>query len=270
MTNATGSVSALIDAGDLQGAVSAALSVVKQRPTDGAARRRLIDLLIVSGDFERADKQADILSKTIPDMMVGLALLRGRLRAADARAAWFETGAVPAFPDGPSANDQLAMKNALAIGGGHAGIKGVAATAFPENVIGGSVKVDGRSAASFRDLDDRIPHAVEILHTNGTYMWIDFNRINRIEFQPVRSLRDLTWRHALLTLRDDSQSEIIMPATYFTRDGSDAMKLGRTTDWTEAGGGLFAGKGQKCLLVDDDVVGLLDVTSIEFLHGPAN
>lgn len=118
MTNATGSVSALIDAGDLQGAVSAALSVVKQRPTDGAARRRLIDLLIVSGDFERADKQADILSKTIPDMMVGLALLRGRLRAADARAAWFETGAVPAFPDGPSANDQLAMKNALAIGGG--------------------------------------------------------------------------------------------------------------------------------------------------------
>ncbi|MBA8879744.1 type VI secretion system accessory protein TagJ [Phyllobacterium myrsinacearum] len=270
MTNATESVSTLIDAGDLQGAINAALSTVKQRPRDDAARRLLIDLLIVSGDFERADKQADILSQTVPDMTVGLALLRGRLRAADARVAWFETGAVPAFPDGPSENDQLAMKNALVIEKSATGTNGEATTPFPENVIQGSVKIDGRTAASFRDLDDRIPHAIEILNTNGTYMWIDFNRINRIEFQPVQSIRDLTWRHALLTLRDDSQSEIVMPATYFSRDVSDAMKLGRETDWAEAGGGLFAGKGQKCLLVDDDVIGLLDVTSIEFIPGPAN
>ncbi|MBA8903605.1 type VI secretion system accessory protein TagJ [Phyllobacterium sp. P30BS-XVII] len=270
MTNATGSVSNLIESGDLQGAINVALSIAKIRPTDDAARRLLIDLLIVSGDFERADKQADILSKTIPDLAMGLALLRGRLRASDARAAWFETGAVPAFPDGPSEHDQLAMKNALVLEKSVTGTNGEATTPFPENVIHGSVKIDGRTATSFRDLDDRIPHAIEILNTNGTYMWIDFNRINRIEFQPVQSVRDLTWRQALLTLRDDSQSEVIMPATYFSRDVSDAMKLGRETDWVEAGGGLFAGKGQKCLLVDDDVIGLLDIMSIEFIPEPAN
>ncbi|QND55166.1 nitrogen fixation protein (plasmid) [Phyllobacterium sp. 628] len=270
MTDATTSVSELIDAGDLQGAIDASLSAVKQRPTDSAARRLLIDLLIVSGDFARADKQADILSNTVPDMALGLTLLRGRLRAADARAAWFETGAVPAFPDGPSEHDQLSMKNALVLGKIAAGTNGEATTPFPENVIHGSVKIDGRDAISFRDLDDRLPHAIEIFHTNGTYMWIDFNRISRLEFQPVQSVRDLTWRHALLTLRDESQSEVVMPATYFSRDASDAMKLGRETDWVEVGGGLYAGKGQKCLLVDDDVVGLLDVTSIEFIPGPVN
>lgn len=267
----TNSVSALIDAGDLQGAIDAALTAIKQRPTDGAARRLLIDLLIVSGDFERADKQAAILSNTAPDTALGMTLLRGRLRASDARAAWFETGAVPAFfPEGPSERDQLAMKNALVLQKDTAGKNGEATTPFPENVFEGSVKIDGRTAKSFRDLDDRIPHAIEILHTNGSYMWIDFNRINHIKFHPIQSLRDLTWRHALLTLRDDSQSDVVMPATYFSRDGSDAMKLGRETDWVEAGGGLYAGKGQKCLLADDDVIGLLDVTSIEFIPGPVN
>ncbi len=101
MAGQTNSVSALIDAGNLRGAVDAGLAAVKQNPTDALARRLLIDLLIVSGDFERADKQAAILANTLPDLALRLTMLRGRLRAADARAAWFETGAVPAFPRGP-------------------------------------------------------------------------------------------------------------------------------------------------------------------------
>lgn len=270
MAGQTNSVSALIDAGNLRGAVDAGLAAVKQNPTDALARRLLIDLLIVSGDFERADKQAAILANTLPDLALGLTMLRGRLRAADARAAWFERGAVPAFPEGPSERDQLAMKNALVLDKKTSGKNGEAPESFPENVFEGSVKIDGRTVSAFRDLDDRIPHAIEIFHTNGTYMWIDFNRIGRLDFHPIQSVRDLTWRNALLTLRDESQSEIVMPATYFSRDADDAMKLGRETDWVEAGSGLYAGKGQKCLLADDDVLGILDIGSIEFVPAVAS
>lgn len=255
-------IAAHLDGADVKAALDLALSTVKAQPSNVDARRLLIDLLILAEDYERADRQADILLKTSPDLTLGMSLLRGRLRAAAARAAWFRDGAVPAFPEGPTERDQAAMELAVA---GRAGDEQSLRAAL-ESVTSASettgIEVNGKSVDSFRDADDRIPHALEILCTDGSYMWVDFGLVEHVAFEPVRTFRDLVWRPTKLTLKDGAESEVITCATYFTASPSDEELLARTTDWTEEGGGLVTGRGQKAFLAGDEAVYAVDLLSL--------
>lgn len=260
MTTYQERVSGRLDAADIDGAVAIALEQVKAAPKDEDARRLFIDLLIVQGDFERADKQADILSNTAGALTLGLSLLRGRLRAAKARELWFLEGAIPAFPDGPTGRDALAMQLAISMRGGSTDeIKRDldALTAVSETQ---AMTVNDQTGLVFRDADDRIPHAVEVLCSNGSYMWVDFDRIEKLEYAPVHAVRDLVWRPANLILHGGSETDVVVCNTYFSQSQNAEEKLCRTTDWEEAAGGIVTGKGQKAYLVGDDAHYALDLS----------
>ncbi len=252
-------VSAALDAADISGAITLALEAVKSAPKDTDARRLLIDLLILSTDFERADKQADILSNTAGELTLGMALLRGRLRAAKAREAWFRNGAVPAFPGEPTPRDQVAMLLGIALREGDATRVSEALEAMTAISQSSGLSINGKGANEFRDIDDRLPHAIEVLCSDGSYMWIDFDRIETIKFSPVTSVRDLVWRPAKLRLNDGSETEVVVCATYYTANQSDEEKLARVTNWQEVAGGAVIGVGQKAYLADDDAVYCLDM-----------
>jgi type VI secretion system protein ImpE len=259
MTTYQQRVSERLDLDDIDGAVAIALEQVKSAPKDEDARRLFIDLLIVQGDFERADKQADILSNTAGTLTLGLSLLRGRLRAAKARELWFLEGAVPAFPDGPTERDALAMQLAVSMRGGN-----------PEEIKRdldllssvsetNSMIVNETSGVGLRDADDRIPHAVEVLCSNGSYMWVDFDRIEKLDFAPVRAIRDLAWRPANLVLAGGSETDVVICNTYFAQSQSAQERLSRTTDWEEVAGGAVTGRGQKTYLAGVDALYALDL-----------
>lgn len=255
-------ISEHLESGDIGGAVASALTQVKEQPTNTDARRMLIDLLIVAGDFERADKQADILSKTAMDLTLAMSLLRGRLRAAAARAAWFSEGAVPAFPEGPTPRDEAAMKLGIALREKDEAAAAAALaelTALTEEI---PLVVNDKPVAAFRDADDRVPHALEILCTDGSYMWVDFGLIENVSFPPSKAVRDLAWRPAKLTLHDGSESDVTVCGTYYAADETDAHKLARHTDWLELPGGAVAGQGQKAFLAGDDVLYAQDLTRL--------
>lgn len=254
-------ISSHLEKADLDGALQAALTQVKTQPTDTQARRLLIDLLIVAGDFERADKQADILSKTSVDTALAMGLLRGRLRAASARQAWFSDGAVPAFPEGPTDRDRAAMELAVARREGDAQSIKIALEALTAMSETGGLKVNGKPVQSFRDADDRIPHALEVLCTDGSYMWIDFGLVEDVTFPQIKVVRDLAWRPAKLTMRDGSETEVIVCSTYFATDPTNDERLARSTDWVEEAGIVY-GRGQKTFLIDDDAITAVDLTSL--------
>ncbi len=263
MTSAyTAKITGHLESGNVGAAVEAALAQVKELPGDSDARRLLVDLLIVAGDFERADKQADILSKTVPDLTLGMSLLRGRLRAANARSAWFSEGAVPAFPEGPTERDKLAMEVAIAQRGGDDAAAAAALQSLTAVSETGPIAVNGTTVDGFRDADDRVPHALEVLCTDGSYMWVDHALVEKVAFAPVKSVRDLAWRPATLALKEGSETEVVVCATYFAPDATDAHKLARETDWTELAGGVAAGKGQKAYLSGDDALYALDLQTI--------
>jgi type VI secretion system protein ImpE len=252
-------ISERLGSADIDGAVAIALEQVKSAPKDEDARRLFIDLLIVQGDYERADKQADILSNTAGALTLGLSLLRGRLRAAKARELWFLEGAVPSFPDGPTERDAMAMQLAISMRGGNTDeikrdldlLAGTSQTS--------SMTVNDASSVELRDADDRIPHAVEVLCSNGSYMWVDFDRIEKLDFAPVKSVRDLTWRPANLVLAGGSETDVVICNTYFAAEQTAEERLSRTTDWEEAKGGVITGRGQKTYLAGDDAVYALDL-----------
>ena len=72
-------------AGRLADAVTAALAEVKANPGDTARRVFLAELLCFTGEFERADRQLDVIGDQDPGAALGLALFRQLIRAAQAR-----------------------------------------------------------------------------------------------------------------------------------------------------------------------------------------
>lgn len=64
---------------------------------------------------------------------------------------------------------------------------------------------------------------------------------------------------------DGPSGNAYVPAVYFNDSDSvsDALKLGRETDWREAISGVFRGVGQRCFLAGDDDTAIMDIESLK-------
>jgi type VI secretion system protein ImpE len=121
----------------------------------------------------------------------------------------------------------------------------------------------------FRDADDLCAGFFEVLTSTGKYFWIPTERVDSIEFHPPKRARDLMWRRASMSVRNGPDGEVYLPAIYGTEEAelSDALKLGRETDWK--GEALVRGLGQRLFLVGEEAIGVMDLTTIEFDDVPA-
>ena len=116
------------------------------------------------------------------------------------------------------------------------------------------------------DGDARLGPVCETI-VNGRYFWLPFNAIAEIRFQAPASVTDLVWRHALVRLTDGTEQVCQIPARYpFAADATDAVKLGRTTDWLQLDedGTLYEGRGQKAWLSEQSESPLLSLSLVTF------
>jgi len=90
----------LLKSGKLKDAVDAATASVKSNPKDLEARWLLAELLILSGQFDRADAQFDTMMTLEPRAAVAATPIRQLLRAEAARRQFFDEGRVPELLDG--------------------------------------------------------------------------------------------------------------------------------------------------------------------------
>jgi type VI secretion system protein ImpE len=254
-------ISALLSDDRLAEAVEQATGEVRTKPQDLSSRLLLVDLLCLQGEFERADRQADTASRLNPAQSVGIALLRGRIRGMDARSKWFSEGAVPSFPGGPSTLDEIALR----VGLGLREDRSVDTLLEELESIRGArpAKVGEAAVDDFRDLDDRLPHALEAITDGGAYLWIDISRIASLRFEAARRPLDLGYRSTTLSLHDGSVANVLVPAIYAGTNGSDAALLGRSTEWVEEAG-LVTGRGQRSFLAGDEEVGIAELAEIRF------
>lgn len=247
----------------LDAALDAAKTHIKSNPSDQEARNLYIDLLVLAGDYERADNQCGLAATFAPDATMGFALLRNELRGMAARDAWFLTGAVPEFPQGPSELDKLAVSVGIA----HRmsdGDEAKAELARLEALRAERPQVlNGKHLADFRDLDDRTPHALEVIMTGGAYLWIDFAKIALLTIEPIARPRDLAFRRAELSLIDGAVATVLLPAIYHGTGTDDRLRLGRETEWVEEETGIITGRGQRCFLAGDDLASFHDTESLE-------
>ena len=116
-----------------------------------------------------------------------------------------------------------------------------------------------------RDADDLLAGSFEVLTTTGKYFWIPTERVQTLEFHAPKRPRDLLWRRASMSVADGPDGEVYLPAVYATDEAmTDALRLGRETDWRQAAAGPVRGVGQRLFRVGDDAVAMMDLGSIRF------
>jgi type VI secretion system protein ImpE len=256
--------------GDLPAAIAAATAGVKAAPRDAGARWLLTEMLLFSGDVERADRTLDSVIEEEPSPAV--LEFRRLLRAEVVRRQVFGEGRVPKFQGDEATPAQAAAMRAVTLLrlGDAAGAAAAAAEAeeLRPRAPGEAEAPDGKVTPfdDFRDADDLFSPHLEVLTAGGDYMWVPLERLQSLVFEAPRRPRDLFWRRTNLTLKDGTEGLVFVPAIYLWTDPATpaALKLGRETDWPDAGAGPVRGLGQRLFLAGEEALPLADAGSLTF------
>jgi type VI secretion system protein ImpE len=255
----------LLREGKLAEALTAAQNVVRKAPTDLNARILLAEILVFTGNLERADVLLDAASTIDPSTAMVVAEFRQLIRADMARRQLFRDGRVPELLSDPTEVQrfQLAALVALRANDPAEAIKNAAAAEAARPHTPGfhnDVAFD-----DLRDADDLLAGNFEVLTTTGKYFWIPTERVLTAEFHAPKRPRDLIWRRASMSVADGPDGDVYIPAIYAGSDTvSDLLRLGRETDWTDEAAGPVRGIGQRVLLCGDDDVAIMDIGVLRF------
>ncbi len=227
----------LYRAGKLDEAIEALGPVLRSNPTDTRSRTFLFELLCFAGQYDRAQKQLEILAGGSADAATGTLVYHAVLHAERQRQERF------AANDYPAADPEKA----------------------PSAVAG---TLNGEPFESIEDADPRIGARLEVFSA-GDILWIPFVNLARLKMDPPQRLRDLLWAPARLetgpALRDMELGEVLMPvlAPLSWRHEDPNVRLGRATVWEDDETGQSVPRGQKMLLVDGEEFPYLEVREIE-------
>jgi type VI secretion system protein ImpE len=228
----------LFKAGKLSEAISALNETLRNDPSNSKERTFLFELLCFSGDYDRAEKQLNILEQEgKKDSFLGTLLYKAALNAEKTRQEMFEKKTYP----------KQVMDGALGA------VRG---------------KLNGKEFQTLSDADPRIGEKLEVFAA-GDYMWISYQDIAVFHMEAPKRLRDLLWAPAKLvtgpTFRSRDLGEILLPAISpgSWQHPDDEVKLGRVSEWCEDETGEVAPFGQKNLLVDGEEVPFLEIRELE-------
>jgi type VI secretion system protein ImpE len=260
----------MYQSGDLSGAIKALVEMVKKKPTDEASRALLAEFLLFDGAFDRADTQMTTISNLNPEKAVTIALWRQLVRGAVARDQLFAEGRVPEFLTPPPEHVQILLRGIVALrewsGAEAFDLFQQAEEARP--IVSG--RMGDTAFSGIRDLDDLFAPVMEVFTSTGKYFWVPFETIETVVFAPPQRPSDLVWRQAQMVVRDGTDGVVYVPAIYPPLQGadrSDALKLGRATEWVEGAEGIVRGEGQRCLLVGEEDIPIMSLETLEFF-GP--
>jgi len=229
----------LFQAGRLDEAIEALGAEVRDNPTDAQRRSFLFELLCFAGQYDRAEKQLNVLASAGRDAEMGALLYHAALHAERLRQEMFEKQNFP-------------LTSARVVGG----------------------TINGQAFTSITDADPRIGPRLEVFSA-GQYMWLPFEHLATVRMEAPKRLRDLLWAPAIVRPNESfkglEMGEALIPAiaplTWRARDGN--VRLGRVTEWVELEDGGQAPIGQKMLLVDDEEFPILELRELEIALAPA-
>lgn len=255
----------LFEAGKLDEAVEALLSEVKGNPNDAAKRTFLFELSCFSGDWDRAQRQLDVIGHQSAQAELGVMVYRANINAEKERRRVFSEGVPPHFLREPPAYVDLHVAAINQIREGKFDEARATLDKAEEERPAISGKFDGQEFQDFRDYDDRVGPVLELI-VKDKYAWLPFEQIKHIEISPPRHLRDLLWASAKIEALDGTIGEVYVPSLYAgsSEFGNDQVRLGRMTDWAKPSEDLYNAVGQRLFLVDGADKSLFEARTVEF------
>jgi type VI secretion system protein ImpE len=224
---------ALYREGRLREAIKALGEELRSNPLDAKRRTFLFELLLFAGEYDRAEKQLDLLAGASADAAAGTLLYRSALHAERIRQAMFANRETPPLKDEP--------------------------------VYGGLWNEKPFSEIS--DADPRIGANLEVFIA-GSYTWIPIHYLRRLEIEKPANLRDLIWARARVDTSADFRlqelGEVLLPVLcpLSSKHADESVQLGRESAWEPDESHDELPFGAKLFVIDGVEVPLLELRSV--------
>jgi type VI secretion system protein ImpE len=188
------------------------------------------------------------------------------LRAATARRQLHSEGRVPEFLGEPTPALAAVLEASVALRSGDTTMAASLARRGEELRPPIAGQAGAQNFDDFRDADDLNCGFFEVLTTTGKYFWIPTERVISIEFHKPARARDLFWRRVSMSVRDGPDGDVYLPVIYEGTDAAapDTLRLGRATDWVQRTEGLVLGAGQISFLAGEELMSIMDLTTLSF------
>ena len=224
----------LYQEGRLDEAIEALGVALRDTPGDTRRRTFLFELLCFAGNYDRAEKQLDMLAREGKDAEMGALLYRGAIHAERLRQQMFEPGAL--FP-----------------------------ASGPAPLVAGTL--NGLPFTALEDADPRIGARLELFMA-GQYTWLPLAQVESVKIEPPKRLRDLLWVPVIVRAAAGAahmdMGEVLMPVltpgAWKHRD--PLVRLGRITEVEDLDNGTAVPVGQKLFLMDGGEVPLLEIREL--------
>ena len=248
------SASESYQAGRLREAIDAQVAAVRAAPADSGKRLFLFELLVFSGDLDRAQRQIDAIQFDDPEVATAAGAYRKLLDAERLRRRLFAEGLRPSFLVDPPEHVGWRLDALNRLREGREAEAAELLNRANNAVPAVSGQLNGKAVAGLRDCDDVLGTVLEVL-AQGRYFWVPLEQVDTLALNAPRYPRDLLWLPARLEM-EAATGEVFLPALYAGshEHPEDAVKLGRSTDWKSSPGGPTRGVGLRTYLVDEDAV----------------
>ncbi|NOZ70014.1 MAG: hypothetical protein GXP46_12410 [Deferribacteres bacterium] len=256
----------LVRAGRLSDARTQLVSEVRTSPGDAGKRTLLFQVHSLCGEWDKAERDLDIIAAMDAGREAGAQAYMNLVHAEKERMEVFRNGRRPSFlPETPpyietyyAARQKLEEKNIEE------------AKRLFDEVDAAVPPVSGtlngkKDFTGIKDTDSRLAWFLEAF-AHERYIWIPFESLREISITPPKTLFDLIWVSAFMTLQGGLTLNCFLPVLYaesFMHE-DERIKLGRMTDWTPLGGPFSKGAGQHVFQIGEEEVALLEIREISF------
>lgn len=261
---------ALFEAGEVGAAIEELTRAVQADPTDAAGRTFLFELLCFAGEWDRAEKQLDVIGQQTVQAEVGVQVYRNNIRAERDRRRVFSEGLHPHMLIAPPAYVVLHLAAINRLREGNAANARQALDRAEEERPALAGRLNDKPFEDFRDSNDMVGPVLELI-VRDRYTLLPFEQITWMEIAPPKRLRDLMWATVQLEASDGTVGGGYVPALYVgsAEHQNELVKLGRMTDWKPLGADLYAAVGLRLFVVDGEDRPVFEARRVEFDAGGA-
>ena len=257
--------------GDLAGCLADLQQEVRRAPTEPRHRIFLAQLLMVTGEWDRAVAQMEMVGSLDASALPMVHTYRSAIQCERLRASVLRGERSPVVFGDPEPWIALLVQALAALGAGQTGQADELRAAAFDAAPASAGSLNGIEFEWIADADSRLGPVLEVL-LNGAYYWVPMHRVATLTAEPPADLRDLVWLPVRLTWTNGGEVMALVPTRYSGTENlaDDALKLSRKTQWSAIGEDVFAGSGQRVLATSVEEVPLLSVRELTLRPGAAS
>lgn len=255
----------LIKEGKLSEARTLLVDEIKKSPGNTGLRTLLFQVLIFSGEWEKADRHLDAVGTQNAETMPAIALYKSLVQAERERLKVIKLKDTPSFATETPEYFPLyweAMEK-LQNSKPDEALKLFQQIDAQLDELSGTV--NGKEFKGFTNTDSAFTYFLETF-AHERYILVPFEKIRELLIQPPESLFDLIWPQATLTTWGGLSMNCFLPALYpetYLQENNE-LRMGKLTDWAPRCGPFVKGIGQQVFEIGGADMAILEIQELLF------